>query len=232
MSDRGLREGLLADYLDRINLFQGMSVRQQSVFQLGRSCGFEEHHARRVEAFALELFDDADALGLHRWKETERELLAHAALLHDIGLFIAFSNHAAHTHYIIRHAEMLGFDQREIRLMALLTLYHRKKTPKKSKKLGELGELDKRDRRLVEELSVLLRLGENLERSRTEVVRSARLVEEGKNLVLELRAREECPLEVWGVQEPLESFAQIFQRSVRLRVTVDPLRESVDAEQG
>ena len=230
VSDRGLREGLLADYLDRINLFQGMSVRQQSVFQLGRSCGFEEGHARRVETFALGLFDDAAALGLHRWKEGERELLAHAGLLHDIGLFIAFSNHAAHTHYIIRHAEMLGFDQREIRIMALLTLYHRKKIPKKAKKLGDLGELEKRDRRLVEELSVFLRLGENLERSRTEVVRTAHLAEEGKTLVLELRTRDECPLEVWGVQEPLESFAQIFSRPVTLRVVRDPSREDPDGD--
>ena len=49
VSARGLREGLLVDYLLKhgaTSLLQEMSVRARSVWQLGRTCHFDEAHAR------------------------------------------------------------------------------------------------------------------------------------------------------------------------------------------
>ena len=96
ISDRGALNGLLVDYLSGIEGYphaEGMSVRDTSVLQLGRSCNIDEGHARTVTRLALELYDSAQATGLHALGKKERELLRHAAFLHDVGDFISFNNH-------------------------------------------------------------------------------------------------------------------------------------------
>ncbi len=129
VSDRGVRDGLLVDYLSKIEGYphaQRMSVRETSVLQLGRSCNIDEKHAETVVRMALALFDSSRTVGLHSYGQKERELLKFAAYLHDIGDFISFTNHQAHSYYIVRNADLLGFDEREISVMANLTRYHRK----------------------------------------------------------------------------------------------------------
>ncbi len=114
VSDRGVRDGLLVDYLSKIEGYphaQRMSVRETSVLQLGRSCNIDEKHAETVVRMALALFDSSRTVGLHSYGQKERELLKFAAYLHDIGDFISFTNHQAHSYYIVRNADLLGFDE-------------------------------------------------------------------------------------------------------------------------
>jgi exopolyphosphatase/guanosine-5'-triphosphate,3'-diphosphate pyrophosphatase len=218
--DRGLREGLLIDYLSRgehAQLIRGLSVRERSVLQLGRACGFDEIHGKHVAQLALELFDRAKKIGLHHLGAHERELLGYAAQLHDIGTFLSYNNHHVHTYYLIRNAEMLGFDQSEIGLMAMTALFHRKALP--TKKHGEIKELDKRSRKIVKILSVLLRLAEVLDRSHTRAVKHVGLRAAGGNaLVLEIHAAHDCQLELWGIQSQMKAAQKALDREIRIKV--------------
>jgi exopolyphosphatase/guanosine-5'-triphosphate,3'-diphosphate pyrophosphatase len=111
VSERGLRDGLLIDYLRRTgqtDLVEGRSVRERSVLQLGRSCGFDEAHAFATADLALALFDSARDLKLHNLRDSDRELLKYAALIHHIGTFLTYNNYQKHTAYIVRNAELLG----------------------------------------------------------------------------------------------------------------------------
>jgi len=220
ISDRGLREGLLIDYLSRgehAQLIRGLSVRERSVLQLGRACGFDETHGKHVAQLALELFDSAERIGLHHLGAHERELLEYAAQLHDIGTFLSYNNHHVHTYYLIRNAEMLGFDQSEIGLMATTALFHRKALP--TKKHAEMKELDKRSRKVVQTLSVLLRLAEVLDRSHTRAVKHVKLRATGKNgLALEIDAGHDCQLELWGVQGQLKAVQRVLDREIQIKV--------------
>jgi len=131
VSSRGLKEGLLAEYLSRMEdfpLIGQLSPRERSVLQLARSCGINELHARTVARLSLELYDSAGKTGIHQYGEKERDLLLYATFLHDIGSFISYSNHHAHSYYLIRNTELLGFDQKEIATMAYITRFHRKKS--------------------------------------------------------------------------------------------------------
>ena len=148
ISDRGLREGLLMDYLLRHGhapALQALSVRQRSVLDLGRTCHFDEAHARTTARLALALFDSAGAANLHPFGAWERELLEHAALLHRIGAFLTYNNYQAHTHYLIRNANLLGFDETEIAILAATALFHRKSVPQRTH--PEFAALDRRRRR-------------------------------------------------------------------------------------
>ncbi|MGD0818912.1 MAG: Ppx/GppA family phosphatase, partial [Methanomassiliicoccales archaeon] len=219
VSERGLRDGLLAEYLAQggDQEYKEMSVRERSVLQLGRSCNLDEKHAERVKGLALSLFDSGFRQGLHNLGDWERELLGYAAFLHDIGDFISFNNHHLHSHYIIRNAELLGFDQREILIMADLARFHRKKIPRK--KDPDLNDLDEHSQRIVILLSALLRLAESLDRSHTGLVRQAEFVIVQKaTAVIAIHSDEDVQLEVWGVESDGKAFEKAFGRSLSSNV--------------
>ncbi len=107
--------------------------------------------------------------GLHKFGDRERELLDYSALIHDVGTFLSYSNHHQHSYYLIRNADLLGFDQGEIAILANAALFHRKSMPSK-KKHPEFAALDRRSQRIVRLFALLLRMAESLDRSHTGVV--------------------------------------------------------------
>lgn len=224
ISERGVREGLLIDYVSRTehaHLVREMSVRERSVLQLARACNFDEAHARNVVRLALELFDSALAAGLHGLGKSERELLQYTALLHDVGAFISYNNHHVHTYYLIRNAELLGFDQNEIAVMAAAAFFHRMGRP--TLKHAEFAELDKRLREPVRVMSTLLRLSESLDRSHSGVIGHARLrMEDKDSVVLELEAHQDCQLELWGIQERQKAVEKVLGHKLRVEVVTTP----------
>lgn len=223
-TSRGLQDGLLVDYLSRMDnfpLFGTLSPRESSVLQLGRSCGINESHARTVTSLVLEIFDSAKEIKLHHFGDPDRELLEYAAFLHDIGSFISFTNHHAHSYYIIKNSELLGFDQKEIDIMANIARFHRKKKPRR--KHLEVLDLDEREQEMVMILSTFVRLGESLDRSHAGLVQHARFVKNEKNeVVLEIMAQDDCQLEVWGVEAEKRAFEKVFGKNLVVKTVLPP----------
>jgi exopolyphosphatase/guanosine-5'-triphosphate,3'-diphosphate pyrophosphatase len=212
VTQRGLQDGLLADYLSKMEgfpLLGHLSVREKSVLLTGRAFGINEYHARIVSTIALELFDSAKVVGLHSLGSRERELLEYASFLHDIGSLISFNNHHAHSYYIIRNSDLLGFEPVEILIMANIARYHRKKLPKK--KEVEMPDLDEQGKEQVTILSTFLRLSESLDRRHAgliERVSFTRIID--KTAELEIVAREDCQFESWGVDNEAKNFERSF----------------------
>ncbi len=220
VSERGLREGLLVDYLLRHGdplLGAETSVRLRSVLQLGRTCHFDEVHARTAARLALAVFDSARALGLHRLGAWERELLEYAALLHHIGAFLTYTDYQAHTYYLIRHADLLGFDQTEIAIMATTVLFHRKASPRK--RHPEFAALDTKAQQIVPILSLCVRLAENLDRGYTGLVQHVALCPgQAREVALHIYAPHDCQVEIWGLEKQQEAFEKVFERRLTLKV--------------
>ena len=132
LEDCGLREGLLMDYLAtqpppwprarprRARAKRGAASALRCVRRGPRTPG------EGARARALRRGRGPD---LHHLGERERELLGYAALLHDIGTFLSYRDHHLHTAYLVRNADLVGFDQEEIELLAAVTQFHRKALP-------------------------------------------------------------------------------------------------------
>lgn len=218
VAECGLREGLVVDYLrdtGQAGLVEGLSVRERSVLHLGRSCKFDERHARRVRDLSLQLFDSGRESGLLGLGPRERDLLGHAALLHDVGSFLSYRDHHLHSAYVVRSADLLGFGQDEIEMIALTARFHRKGLP--GARNAELEGLRSRDRASVRVMSLLLRLAERLDRSRAGTVRRAGLTagDDGA-AVLTLEAAGECNLELWGIAQRQEAMERALGRPLRV----------------
>ena len=213
----GLRDGLLVNYLIRSRkhndpLYE-LSARRRSVLLLGRRCGFDEKHGHAVAALALSLFDSAKSLELHKFGDEERELFEYAALLHDIGVFLSFVNHQAHTYYLIRNADLIGFNQMEIAIIAALARYHRKGRPRSDD--PEVASLDKHGQSIVNRIYVLLRLAERLERSHHGVVQQAGLYgADNSHVKLVVKAEGDCSLELMAISKEQKAFAKAFKREL------------------
>ena len=228
ISDRGLREGLLMDYLLRHGhapTLQGLSVRQRSVLDLGRTCHFDEAHARTTAHLALALFDSAGAAKLHPFGAWERELLEYAALLHRIGAFLTYNNYQAHTYYLIRNANLLGFDETEIAIIAATALFHRKAIPQREH--PEFAALDRQAQKIVRVLSLLLRFAESLDRSHAGNVRHADFRRKSDaHTVLDIYAAQDCQIELWAVQKHVAAFEKVL--GCKLDVEVVTQKETTD----
>jgi len=222
VSHRELRDGLLVDFLSNLEGFRELQktpLRSRSVLHLGRSCNFDEKHSEVVSYLALQLFDSAKQIGLHNLGEEERELLSHAATLHDIGDFLSFNDHHLHSHYIISNAELFGFAPKEIAIIANVARFHRKKLP--SKKALKATGLNQETNVAIVILSAFLRIAEKLDRSHCGLVRKAEFTRTGKDIILlSFYADTDCSLEKWSIIQNRMAFHEAFRKQLEVRCSV------------
>jgi exopolyphosphatase / guanosine-5'-triphosphate,3'-diphosphate pyrophosphatase len=212
VSHRELRDGLLVDYLSKIQGFKQLQqtpARSRSVLHLGRACNFDEKHAGVVTALALDLFNSAKQIGLHSMNEKDREMLRYASTLHDVGDFISFNDHHMHSYYIINNAGLLGFSRQEIRIMANIARFHRKKLP--SKKALRTEDIDEESKEKVLVLSTFLRLAEKLDRSHCGLVKKAEFtLENNDHVLLKFYSDRDCSMEKWSILQNRQAFSEAF----------------------
>ncbi len=237
ISDRGLREGILVDRLRRGDLpalpapspseaaemsaeAPPVSPRVRSIRQLMTATGVDEAHAQHIVNLSLSLFDCWKTLGLHDYGRA-RELLQYAALLHDAGFFISHTDHQQHSYYLIRHSELLGFNNREVEIIASLALYHRKGLPRK--KHPHFAALDPKTQRVISVLSCALRLAEALDRSHLALVSRVSCDKESRpdRFILTLFTTGDAQLEVWAAEAQAPAFLKTFGLPLEVRVS-DP----------
>jgi len=224
ISDRGLREGIIVDRLrrgDAASVIEDVSARRRSIGQLMAATGVDTAHSAHIVHLSLSLFDQWKTLGLHDYGPA-RELLEYAALLHDAGFFVSHTDHQQHSYYLIRHSELLGFNDREIEIMASLALYHRKATPRR--KHAHFARLDAKAQRAIRVLSCALRLAEALDRSHLMLVQdiACEKLARPDRVRMTLLASADAQLEVWAAEGQAPVFEKTFALPLEVRVQAVP----------
>jgi exopolyphosphatase/guanosine-5'-triphosphate,3'-diphosphate pyrophosphatase len=217
LCDLALREGVLLDYIHqhrkhiaRVDRYP--DVRRRSVIELAERCAWEADHSRQVAAIALTLFDATRRI--HDLGDREREWLEYAGFLHDIGNHISYEKHHRHSYYLIKHGDLRGFEPDEIDVIALLTRYHRRATPK-PEHIG-FEHVGKKERHSVTVLAAFLRLAETLDRSRHGVVRGLQVRERLGELRINVQAVGDAELEVWAAHKQAKALEEALERKVRI----------------
>lgn len=214
-TEAGLREGIfLSGLLARADPPLVPCVRATSVRNLARQHGVDLVHADHIASLAHQLLEALPGAGLP--EPGEPELVEAAALLHDVGMAVDYDAHHKHSSYLILGSGLPGFTPREVALIALMARYHRKGTPS----LGALAPLCREgDEQLVLRGAALLRIAEQLERNRDQVVRAARLTRPGGtsgDVELELEAVGDDTVARWGAERQGELFERAFGAPLRV----------------
>jgi exopolyphosphatase/guanosine-5'-triphosphate,3'-diphosphate pyrophosphatase len=213
ISTNGLREGLfLEQFWAHLEYPVVADVRGFGVLNLARIYGYDERHANHVRYLALRLFDQMQPL--HGYGESERQLLDAAAILHDVGTVIGYKGHHRHSATLIVNSGLPGFAVREIALVALLALYHRKGDPR----VGEYGPiLEGGDDIRLRRLTSILRLAEFLERGRNAVVTDVVVEWTKRKLQITLVAGDYPAVELWDADRKAAPLLQeVFGREVEI----------------
>ena len=145
-------------------------------------------------------------LPMHGYDLWARELLGHAAILHDIGNAVNYYDHHKHGAYLVVNSAMQGFSHREVAILALLVRYHRK---------GEVAVdnyqqvLFPGDGELVAKMAAILRLAEFLERRKNQVVQDI-TVEIGRIVRIVTHAAGDTTVEVWDANRAAGLFRKAY----------------------
>jgi exopolyphosphatase/guanosine-5'-triphosphate,3'-diphosphate pyrophosphatase len=209
----GVRDGIIADLANRnvgAELSRLSRDQRREVEELGRRYGVSMDHARRVANIAHLLFTALQPL--HNLPPAAGKLLDAAAYLIDVGHYVSDSGHHKHSYYVVSNSDMAGFTQRERMLVACLCRYHRKSLP--SPIHSQYQALPADDRRLLMFLIPLLRLADNLNRSRLQRIRGIECRVRDGHVVLEVASSHDIDLEQWGAERAGEAFLQVYNRPI------------------
>jgi exopolyphosphatase/guanosine-5'-triphosphate,3'-diphosphate pyrophosphatase len=222
LSDYGVREGLVTDWLRRHAqelpaLDAAGDVRLRSVLGLLARFTRDDRHPHHIAALSLQLFD-----ALRSWHGLgvrEREWLQFAALLHDIGSSVAYDGHARHSAYLIRQGGLRGLTASEIELVALVAQYHGAARPRK-KRDSVFAGLRKPERRIVRWLSAMLRVAEGLDRSHYQLVRALQVRVRRERVLVVADSKRHARLELWAGQRRAADLARLLGLPVELSPSV------------
>jgi exopolyphosphatase/guanosine-5'-triphosphate,3'-diphosphate pyrophosphatase len=211
-TEAGLREGIFFERLlaDRDPpLIE--NVRKASVLNVAAQYRSDGEHTRHVAALALGMFDELAELGLHEGDPRERELLWAASMLHDIGMSIDYDDHHKHSRYLILNGGLPGYSPVETAIIAQAARYHRKGMPVP----GPMAPLfNDGDEERLDRCAVLLRLAEDLERSRDQLVRSTTMELNDGEVELHLISDGEAAVPRWAAGRETDLFARAFHRDL------------------
>lgn len=215
VSSYGIREGILLE-LARVKprTADRGQARERSVRELAERSHYELIHATQVQRLALRLFDSIGAkLGC---VPEDRQTLADAALLHDIGYHINYDKHHKHSYHLIAHADLLGMTPTEQIVIANVARYHRGAEPRKSHE--NYGPLSSAERARIKRLSAILRVADGFDRGHTAAVQDIRVrwLDRALRLIPVPSANQSIRLEVWGASRKSGLLSQIAKTPVEI----------------
>ena len=216
ISDKGLREGMLVDYMMAV-CGEGPGVRESSVRNLAERFSYNREHADQVRRLSVMLAQQMIDQGLLIDDSFPREFLPYAATLHDIGEFISYTRHNIHTYTIIMNSYMLGFDYRELEYIALIARFHHKKFPKKNDKY--LADLTPDIVSRIRKCALILKTADVLDRHRRSLVHSVVLDRSMTDMDITIVAEGDTSMEVWRLEELKPEYADVF--GVNIRINTD-----------
>ncbi len=213
-TEAGLREGVFFErhLRDRGGPPLVDDVRTAGVRNLAALYEVDAAHTEHVAALALGLFDELAAAGLHRGDPAERELLWAACMLHDIGMSVDYDDHHKHSRYLVLNAGLPGFTPREVALVAQAARYHRKGLPEAGFLAGLIH--GRSDLAMLDRMATCLRLAEDLERSRDQLVRAAHVRVQDGTAELALEADDDTAVPRWAAARETELFRRAFGREL------------------
>lgn len=202
VSEFGLREGAIVDWMykkkilnDNFNL--SLNIRKKSFLSYISKFNFDKAHCEWVTKLSKDLFNSLK--GDLQLKDQDWEYLEYASLAHDIGYHISHSKHHIHSYYILRNAEVFGFNDLELQIIANIARYHRKSGPKKNH--IEFYSLPEDKQVLVSKLACILRIADAVDRAHRKNVKALSGQLTKKSLIINIYYEITYPdIEIWSLE--------------------------------
>ena len=214
-SDYALREGVLLDAYRRLDPEVDKDLRNVAIDgarKLASRCDDDVNHSANVARLSCMLFDELSKL--FEMEPHNRLYLETAALLANVGLVVSHARHHLHTYYIVRNADLVGFTDHEIELVAQIARYHRKSEPKLQH--NSFAALSAHDQEMVRMLAAILRIGIGLDRTHDGRTTSLKvsMKQSQIQIVISGDSGDDLQLNLYAAQQRTSLLGEVFQSPV------------------
>lgn len=162
VSSVSMRDGLLLELARHCRGEQDLSFAReviQSALSIAEKYKVNLHHAKRVAACAVRLFDQLQQE--HGLGPRFRVLLEVASLLHEVGTYVSTRAYHKHTQYLVANSEIYGLSSSGMAIVSNVARYHRRSVPKPTH--PQYVALSQENRIAVNKLAALLRLAKAMD---------------------------------------------------------------------
>lgn len=223
----GLREGMVWEALRHGGrLLPPLQERRwSSVEALAARTDPDPAHSAHVQGLTDQLFLDLQPV--FELGALEREWLACATRLHDVGFAIAERNHHKHGAYMVLHGDLKGFWPEELAILSQVVRHHRGKAPDPARHEA-FAALAPWHQATVQKLAAILRVADALDRRRDQRIGRARLRLSGDDAVLTVHGAEgftDFTPELEALADKGRLLERLMGRRLRTRVMKAPRKE-------
>lgn len=225
ISNAGIRDGVLYDYFGFgpghlvPNIFDRSVINTMLLYDTNLEHSFHILGIARRLSQELKDYTNIKEDYKYKIKVNYKKILEASALLHDIGIFIEYMNHHEHSFYLVLNAGLEGMTQKGILLTAFIVLHHR--TNKKIR-ISDLynGLLSKDDKKIIDELSLYLQIGEYLDRTMDGVVRDLWVEMKDDEAILHVTTIKHPVMTDMVEEECGKKFKRVFGKELKVKAIV------------
>ncbi|HET9950765.1 MAG TPA: Ppx/GppA phosphatase family protein [Candidatus Eisenbacteria bacterium] len=204
-----MRDGLVLHMARSIRdgstvLFPNQTI--AAAVNLARKYQADEKHGVHVAALGRTIFQATKTQ--HQMGEREQLLLEVAAIVHDIGTFVAARGHHRHSYYLLVNSEVFGLSRTDLEIVANLARYHRREGPQSDH--PAYASLPRAARLTVNRLAAILRVADALDKGHMQRVQNPRVSVNDDELRVEVEAAEDLALERIALESKGGLFEEVF----------------------
>lgn len=213
ISSRGLREGLIYEYLNDNYSIQS-DILDYSIDGILNTLNCDKSHAKNVFNITYSLFNALKPL--HHLGDEFYNIIKTSSMLHDCGISINYAGHHKHSFYIILHSHINGLTHKELLMSAAIAASHRfnsYQTPI-SPFSAIINQLDLRTIKLI---GVLVKIAEGLDRSLVGAVKDLTLSYDNETVTISVYSDIDVDFEIRQALRASEKFKEIYGRELIIK---------------
>ncbi len=211
IANSGLRNGVIYEFLGFGENNIVHNVHDMSLSNVMNNYDVNLPHAVHMFRLCEKMYGDLKPL--HRLNDRYDKVIKTAALLHDCGIKVDYTNHHEHSFNLILNSPIYGVSHRQLLLSAFAALNHRiNKKVKVDKQYENL--IDAEDKKAIDLIGLLLQIGEQLDRSMDGVVRDVNCVIKDDRVTLRLDCRKHSVFTDMILDDCGKKFKRVFGRDL------------------
>lgn len=204
-----INDGIAYDYAQRNQLIRSSHDLDKDVLSAAHHLAEHYHsftpHVEALQVLSTTIFDMMKKI--HGLTPRYRLLLQVAALLHDVGKYVSFSQASRCALEIIQSSEIIGLSHVERKIIAWSVYYN-------SEELDDYeeleDELDQESYLAVAKLSAILRVANALDQSHRQKFKTIRVSVKDRQLIITVEAYEDISLEQVLFESKTTYFEDVF----------------------
>ena len=211
----GLREGVLLNQAFPITAEKPISdVLTYSLDTINKYYGCDKAHVDHVVQLSIQLFKQLRVL--HKFSRQYLKILKIAASLHDCGKRVKYYNNGKHSGYVILNSAIYGATHREIVLASFVASCHRREDVSMTEWQKYKNIVTEEDLEAVKKLGVLLRIAENLDRSKAGIVTGVNCDVLGDSVIMKTEVTGDALLEIRAASMANSEFKKSFRKNLEI----------------